>query len=242
MEYSVCWLPKEGNSVEEYEDAYAAEPGAGRFAIADGASESSYAGLWARLLVQGFVHEPASQPQDWLTWLPPLQKAWRDEVGDRPRPWNVEAKIQAGGFATFLGLTIGMEKKKDGERRWTAIAIGDCCLFHLRAGQLRRAFPIERPTDFSNRPRLVGSRQPPTAVVEQLQTHQGAGYPGDQLWLMTDALAQWFLGQHEAGRALEEAIAPLLSGAKESLAAWVVERTKRQEMRADDVTLLAVQL
>src|SRR6266404_6244133 len=43
-------VPKRGNSTEEYEDAFAANPNAGRFAIADGASESSFASLWAKLL------------------------------------------------------------------------------------------------------------------------------------------------------------------------------------------------
>jgi len=37
-------LPKRGHSAEEYEDAFAGDPKVGRFAVADGASESSFAG------------------------------------------------------------------------------------------------------------------------------------------------------------------------------------------------------
>ena len=48
-------LPKRGHSADEFEDAFAFDPAAGRYAVADGASESSFAGLWARLLVEGFI-------------------------------------------------------------------------------------------------------------------------------------------------------------------------------------------
>jgi hypothetical protein len=48
-------LHKDGNRPDEYEDAYAGNPRVGRFAVADGASESSFAALWAKLLVDGFV-------------------------------------------------------------------------------------------------------------------------------------------------------------------------------------------
>ena len=36
-------LPKQGHATDEYEDAWAADPAAGRFAVADGASESVFA-------------------------------------------------------------------------------------------------------------------------------------------------------------------------------------------------------
>lgn len=51
---SIRWqgfgVPKRGHSAEEYEDAYAAALQVGRFAVADGASESSFASLWASCL------------------------------------------------------------------------------------------------------------------------------------------------------------------------------------------------
>ena len=51
--------PKLGNSHEEYEDAWAHRhtrtPGGIRVAVADGATESSFAKLWAALLAQSYV-------------------------------------------------------------------------------------------------------------------------------------------------------------------------------------------
>src|SRR5436309_5977268 len=52
------WAPKAGNAAHEYEDAFALEAAALRFAVADGASETSFARQWAELLVDRFVHEP----------------------------------------------------------------------------------------------------------------------------------------------------------------------------------------
>lgn len=238
MDYQAFGLPKGGNTPEEYEDAWAGNATTGCFALADGATESSFAGSWARLLVQGFVRAPAPQPADWLTWLPPLQRAWRDELGDKPRPWNVEAKIQQGAFATFLGLTIT-------EEHWQALAVGDGCLFQLRAGQLQRAFPIQRAGDFNNRPRLVGSRMLPATLLDagQFQTKQSRWQPGDQLWLMTDALAHWFLCEHETGRQPGEAIEAFLAKPSERrFAEWIEGLRARQVIRDDDVTLVAIQL
>src|SRR5712692_2413403 len=97
-------LPKLGNSAEEYEDAAAADPRCGRFAIADGAAESSFAALWARLLVTGFVAAPPADLGSWADFLRPLQQRWAAEVGGRPLPWYAEMKLQQGAFATFLGV------------------------------------------------------------------------------------------------------------------------------------------
>src|SRR5205814_9053435 len=51
-------VPKQGHTAAEYEDGWAAAPESGRFAIADGASESAFAGAWARTLVDAAVQMP----------------------------------------------------------------------------------------------------------------------------------------------------------------------------------------
>ena len=74
------WLPKKGNSIEEYEDAFDYSITDHRFAIADGATESSFAGEWARSLVHGVVASLPSQSlpsaEELLKFLKPLQQAW----------------------------------------------------------------------------------------------------------------------------------------------------------------------
>src|SRR5580704_9448411 len=96
LRWQACHLPKRGHAVEEYEDAYRGDPARGRFAIADGASESSFAARWSHLLVHGFVESAEPQPGRWSSWLPALQQRWQAEVGGQDLPWYAEAKVQEG--------------------------------------------------------------------------------------------------------------------------------------------------
>ena len=99
-------VPKQGHSAEEYEDAVAADVEGGRFAIADGAADSSFAALWAQLLVTEFVAAPAEGLVCWPEWLGPLQRTWAERVGVQPLPWYAEAQLEQGAFATFLGVVV----------------------------------------------------------------------------------------------------------------------------------------
>ena len=74
----VFTLPKEGHSAAEFEDACAWDARRGVFAVADGAGDSAYAGLWARLLVEQFVRTlpAAGDAAAWDTWIRPAQEAW----------------------------------------------------------------------------------------------------------------------------------------------------------------------
>jgi hypothetical protein len=238
-------LHKRGNSEAECEDAYAGNAAAGHFAIADGASESAFAYLWARLLVEQFVHDPVAGPRRWNPWLQPLQQKWMAEVSQRPLPWYVEAKVQEGAFAAFLGLSV-FQSRWRGKQRWQAVAVGDSCLFLIRDGQLQHKFPLGRADEFGNCPRLVGARHQPGATRKgvKLQRTGGDWQVGDRIWLMTDALAEWFLRQAEECRRPWAVVERLLAGCPtaESFASWVEERRNMENLRNDDVTLVAVSL
>src|ERR1700722_7468151 len=86
-------LPRHGHSLEECQDAFAADPERGRFAVADGASESPHAALWARLLADAFVRSP-HPGLGWAEWLTPVQQRWSDATTPRPEqaplPWYLE--------------------------------------------------------------------------------------------------------------------------------------------------------
>jgi hypothetical protein len=239
MQHKTWQLARDGNTAEEYEDAVAADEGRGRFAVADGATESSFASDWARSLVDSFVQGPDDPDLvTWETWLPPLQKGWHEEVGRRPLPWYAEAKREQGAFATFLGLVV--EQAAGG---WRAIAVGDSCLFQVRRGRLVLAWPVDRAADFGSGPCLVGSRSSPEEIAGKKQKQEHGNWEaGDRIWLMTDALARWFLGQHEADARPWEALEQLWVEPDGCFQAWVGQRRDRGELRNDDVTLLAIQL
>jgi len=242
-------LPKRGNATEEYEDAVAVDSRQGRFAIADGATESSFSALWARLLVEEFVRTPAAEPGRWEAWLPAVQQRWAAAV-NKPNgnaaSWYVETKIQQGAFAAFLGLVLDEPRRWLGRgryKRWRAFAIGDSCLFHVREGRLLTAVPITRSTDFDNTPCLVGSNIAPSKALRKKEVRQeGEWLPHDRLYLMTDALAQWFLKECETRKLPWHVLDALLSAPAPdaAFASFIEERRSTHRLRNDDVTLLTV--
>ena len=230
-------LAKSGHSADEYEDAFAAA--AGRFAVADGASEASCAADWARLLAEGFVAAPG-QPWQGLDWLPPLRERWSAAVDGRPLPWYAESKREAGAFATLLGLDL-QPAAGDKPGAWSALAVGDSCLFHTRGGRVLAVFPVESSTAFGSRPPLLGSR--PNGPEPEREQARGRYRPGDRFLMMTDALAQWFLARDEQGECPAEDVVALLAseGPEAAFADWVGDR-RGKGLRNDDVTLLVVDL
>lgn len=242
---SFC-LPKQGNKLEEYEDACAVNAEAGRFAVADGASESSFAGLWARLLVDGFV-KPIEKPEPGSNWLAPLQRRWAGEVDGMTLPWYAEDKRSQGGFATFLGFVIkqGTQTETGSFGEWQALAVGDSCLVQVRQDALIYAFPLTMSNEFGNHPILIGSRGDPVDQLAQRQRRENGGWQtGDHFYLMTDALAQWFLHTCEQGRKPWRAFHKLLdANSPDSLfESFVHELRAKEGLRNDDVTLIPIEL
>jgi hypothetical protein len=234
-------LPKRGNSAAEYEDAFASNPARGRFAIADGASQSMFSALWAHLLVDEFVNTPARQPAPWAKWLPPLQESWNAKTSGGPRPWYAETKLREGAFATFLGVVV--EPTCWCNQRWRALAIGDGCLFQIRDRQLYKAFPMSRSEDFDSSPFLVGSRSvADVGLTKKSAKAKGDWRFGDRFWLMTDAIGQWFLKKCESENKPWEWLEPFLAAPvpNQPFADWIDDLRNREELRNDDVTIAAI--
>lgn len=238
---------KGGNAPDEYEDAFAGDAARGRFAVADGASESSFAATWAKLLVEAFLAARRSPWQN-IDWLAPARQCWAEHVDPRPLPWYAEEKREQGAYATFLGIGFGRSRQGAGDQqggKWRALAVGDSCLFRLRAGKLRRSFPLSRSSDFGNQPALLGSRGRPVDTPAQELRHTGGHWcPGDRFLLATDALAEWMLRRSEQEQRPDAAIDRLLgeSSPQDAFAGWVAEQRERQGLRNDDVTLVIVDL
>ncbi|HET8627200.1 MAG TPA: protein phosphatase 2C domain-containing protein [Thermomicrobiales bacterium] len=241
------WLPKAGNTADEYEDAFWVEPAGKqpddvvRLAVADGATETSFAGLWAALLARDFCQgrlDGAALPDA----LAPLQGAWREYVATRPLPWYAEEKVRQGAFSSLLGLTVTNGAAAGGD--WEALAIGDSCLFQVRDGDLLGAFPLTGAAEFTSRPALLSSDPARNAVLpEHLVSAVGDWETGDSFYLMTDALACWFLAAAEAGDRPWLTLRDLdPTGLARSFADWVAAERAAGRLRNDDVTLLWVDL
>ena len=247
------WLPKAGNSAEEYEDALsvvypqqigAAGRSAARASVADGASESAFAREWARALVDSFAAQPPELTgitgESLSEWLAPAQRKWYDSVPWDRIPWHGEAKARQGAFATLLGLTIAAAPHGSQGLSWQALAVGDCCLFIVRDDRLALSFPIEEASQFDNNPALICSN-PDNAgdLWKAVRRHGGECEAGDVFILASDALAGWFLAANSAGDKPWETLAELDSS---NWAGWIEEQRSAGLMRNDDTTLVALEV
>ncbi|MFO7633752.1 MAG: hypothetical protein R6W76_14505 [Caldilinea sp.] len=244
----VMWLPKAGNRDDEYEDACWPERSLTtaqsivRCAVADGATESAFAGLWARQLVYAYG-AGGLDAGNWPHALALEQVRWQTQVAAKALPWYAEEKARSGAFAALLGVTIG--RSIDGAAHtWQAMAVGDCAFFQVRDNALQHCFPAEDATFFTNRPLLISSIP---AQNEELAEHvhhaSGELQSGDLLYLTSDALGQWFLNTFERGGTPwvdMETMITRIKRRKRSFNSWVHELRRSGQMRNDDVTILRI--
>jgi hypothetical protein len=226
------FLPKRGSDEAEYEDAF--YPGDGvyetehgfRCAVADGATESAFARLWARLLVRSFGRRRWSHER--------LRTIWRRAMRGKTLPWYLQAKAHEGAHAAFVGLSI---RNGGGPHTWRALAVGDSCLFHVRDGALLQTGPVASAAAFDNSPFLLSSAA--SDLHDGARILGGQWEYGDTFYLATDALAAWILGEHEADRPPWPALDALDA---EGFVAFVDALRGSGELHNDDTTLLRVEV
>jgi hypothetical protein len=250
--FQVLCMPKDGNVPSEYEDASWVPPCLSddcetfRLAIADGATETSFAGLWARLLTRSYGrHQQFLDALD--SRLSRIRDVWKKCVMKRPLPWYAEAKVNMGAFSSLLGLTVTKTRSaNDCAGDWTALAVGDSCLFQIRGDACLLAFPLETADAFSSRPSLLSSIGNSSSDDCPIFTKAGSWRIGDVFYLMTDALACWFLKRQEL-RADGLVLLSNLRG-QEDFARFVKQQRlyglgdRSSLLRNDDVTLISCEM
>lgn len=195
------WQAKAGNSDDEYEDAaWPSRAISGRFttfrtAVADGATEASFSGLWARLLVKAYkcgYFDKYPLPEGLVIF----QQIWKRSICNKPLPWYAEQKLAYGAFAYLIGLTLHNGKFESGN--WNGIAVGDSCLFQVRDEFLLVSFPLFKSEQFNSSPILLSSiPESNKKLAHSIAVTSGSWQAGDTFYLMSDALACWFLRQLE---------------------------------------------
>jgi len=228
-------VPKAGHRPDENEDAHAAA--GGRVAAADGASEGWASGPWARALAAAYVAGPPA-PDTFPGWLAAARGGFGPPAA--AGAWYAELKQEQGAFATLLGLTV--EPAKAGGVRWRAAAVGDTCLFQVRTGNLLARFPVETPDGFSNHPPLIGSA---AGAAPPPEWYAGRAEPGDVFYLLTDALAEWFLRAAAAGAAPWADLDRATTGPGDpsaAFAAWVESLRGPRLVRNDDCTAVRIRV
>jgi hypothetical protein len=237
VRYAAYWLQKRGNEPAEYEDAFAPDAAAletcaeFRCAVADGATETSFSGLWAQILTRASVQKRLAS--NWKSETQVLAAEWdahiAEKTREKPLPWYAEEKLRRGAFSSLLSLRL----KDNGQ--WNGFCIGDSCAFHVRGGEIRTSFPYQSAAQFTNSPALISSIPAQNAGLRPSYP-RGTWQYGDGFYLMTDALAQCFL----ADSVFRDFVLTTFSADSFTDAIQALWRDKR--CRNDDVTLLKVQL
>mgnify|MGYP001357104740 CR=1 FL=1 len=238
------WLPKAGHTSDEYEDAFWPEQQVDQnvdqfqVAVADGATETSFSHYWARLLVHNYDPRFVSLNARGLL---PLQRQWLEYVKDKPLPWYAEEKARSGAFSSLIGLTIRADQSHSGGK-WKAIAVGDSCLFQIRDDRLLTSFPLDHFEQFNNRPSLLSSNPTGNTDLAQITAHKTSCWEyGDAFYLMTDALACWFLKACATDAKPWELIRDLDTPSQGTIFdGWITELREANALRNDDVTLFRV--
>ena len=127
-----------------------------------------------------------------MNWSP-HQILWQQNVTTKPLPWYAEQKLQSGAYAAFAGLHL----EADGS--WDAFAVGDSCIFQIREESLLVKFPLEFAEQFDSRPFLLSSNPAQNSkLFDNIQRTNGNWKVGDIFYLMTDAIACFYLRLWEA--------------------------------------------
>ena len=236
MRVDVRAVPRRSSAPDEYEDATfpaasAELSGNLRVAVADGATTSSFAGNWARLLVSAWADGTLDAEGE---AVPGLARRWRESVDLDGLSWFAADKLRVGSHAALVGL----ELRENGS--WTALSVGDCCLFVVRADTLIESFPARRPEELDGRPALIGTGMSAEEFRRCVRLATGWWQAGDTLCLMSDALGRWFL--HAALVAQSAPWRTLQAAAErpESFLAWIERLRECGALQPDDVTLLSV--
>lgn len=227
-----------GKDPSENDDAYecstdAADDTTTIAAVADGATQSVFAGKWARLLVASLCTDGFPAPEELNARLPELQRIWREALPSEGLPWYTREKLKKGAYAALVGVML-----RPGEAgSFRALAIGDCCLFHVRESETPWSFPLASAGAFDGVPDLLSSIKP--VALDRVLCEEREWRPGDLLMLASDAVAAWLLGGHEgevprwrraSAIATDDAFRELVTS----------ERTARR-MQNDDSTLIVIE-
>ncbi len=237
--------PKRDCPEEECEDAFCYSSRSNidrmqnlRCAIADGASTTNFASIWAESLVTDYTNQNYRGIKQFRLSIIKLAKSWENAVTSKPVPWYTTASIENGAASTFLGINLN---KNNG--RWHSIAVGDSCLFQISNNQLKCSFPVQRSTDFSNFPFCVSSRLERNRLIwKNRVSYKGRWKSGDIFILLTDAFAHWFLRECESGGHPWQILERIVNAddPQSAFLTWLSDTRASQRIKNDDTTCLYV--
>jgi hypothetical protein len=244
-------IPKKGSQPKENEDFfYPHEVEIKRdhqsMAIADGASEGFLSKLWSKILTISYVNFDRKdldirQFTDFCIDVYDYQierYIQKRKENNNPLKWFEENLMAKGSFSTLLGVTFFNSTPEGGY--WRSISVGDSCLFQLRESVIE-SFPMNDSASFGNSPELISSNPAYNQELEtKVKVKTGYFLFGDSFYLMTDAVANWFITQAAEGNRPWAALEELLE--TDRLKDYVNHLREEGSLKNDDVTIARVKL
>jgi serine/threonine protein phosphatase PrpC len=261
VKFFTFWIQKNGNQVDEYEDAFYPEDRSGIinfrkgdticFAISDGASVGMLSKYFAKIVVQAFCKIGNLEGEEFFQlFLENVHNSWEEwkreyismrEKDNKPLQWNEKESIRRGTFSTVTGLTLSL--KEDNIIDWKAFAIGDSCLFLISKDNIKENFPISKSSDFNSTPPLVSDLLDYNKGLENcVKFRSGEATNGDLFYLMTDALSAWFLKKNEEGETPWNVLSGFDCDKKEDFDEWINKLREKNEIQNDDTTLISIKI
>ncbi len=227
-------------------DRYAINPENNRFSIADGVSKSFFPGIWAELLVNTYVNAREEVNFNNAEILLKIQNEWLEkvkEIVNKPnQKYFVRNRFNQGGAAaaTFVGLSFF--KDNSNKYKWEAYALGDSFLFFIPDNSLDINEDFEskvnylsskKNLEFDNYPDFFESRN--DNHKGKIQRKEGQMQAGI-FYLMTDALAEWFIKETESARG------EIHSWKNQHDFEIRIEKLRKSVMNNDDSAILVIRI
>ncbi len=246
FESRVFQLAKDTAHPDQCQDAFALDPARGIAVVADGVASAIFSRRWAGILVEATVAEPPD-PNDeaaFARWLKRQRQTWSEQIDVGSLAWFQKAKLAAGAFSTLLWVSLQPAGQppaaESGCYRMQSFAIGDSCLFHVRAGEVLRTFPVETSQQFETDPIVLGSADRGRDRLMEFVSYDDVCHAGDLLVLCSDAVADWALRGIESGS--PPAWDDYWNMSEESWQDEIVALRNQRQMRYDDTTLILLRL
>jgi hypothetical protein len=244
FEHRAFWLPKDVQNPSGYEDAFDVDGVKGVAAICDGVSSTLFSGRWAGILAKAVVADPpnVNDPERLEAWLKGTREAWSRSIDENALAWHQKPKLLDGAGTTLLWVRVTTLPGPDRVARPYQLycySIGDCCLFHIRGGQILQNFPVQESSRFEENPQVIRSvyKRGEVVAFEAMETQCN---PGDLLMLCTDAIAAWTMRQLETGASLDwEAF---WHTSDEQWQQWLMALRQDNQIRYDDSTLVVLRI
>lgn len=226
--------PKDPLVSDINEDRWAFDVTRRSLALCDGASESFDSSVWAQILADKFVLDPAVT-SDWVACALAEYVSRHNFVN---MSWSRQASYERGSFSTLLGVQYISSNKTI-----EILAVGDSLAVLADGSEMVSSWPYSDPERFKERPTLFATLREHNVFVSEAAfwtTHgrffELGNLKSPRLICVTDALGEWILRHTQSDG---DAVARLLAlKTEEELVALVVEERLAGRMRIDDSTLI----